>query len=241
MQEKTCKTCKETKPITDYHTSNRCADGYRGVCKVCNGKANRVRYEKNYKGGMGHNQGRVPMPSQELLKSLFDLIDGKLVRKVSAGNCKAGSVVGKLRKDGYRRVWVDGAHALVHRLVWKMETGSEPPEYLDHINGDRDDNRIENLREATHSENMHNQEIRKSNTSGFTGIRWYDYPYTGKQPCWHVAITVGRKVVSVGYFRDIAKAIMAYERAAIDNHGDFAERKIAHNRDMAERLGIQLA
>lgn len=240
MQTKKCKKCGDEKQLSEYHKSNRCSDGYRGVCKACNGNAGRARYEKSYKGGMGHNQGRVEIPSQERLHELFRIDGANLVRRVSSGNCKAGSLAGTKMKGGYRRVWVDGAHALVHRIVWKMVTGEEPPKNIDHINGDTSDNRIENMRDATHGQNMQNQRLRKSNTSGFTGIRWYDYPYTGKAPCWTVNICIDGKAKHIGYFDDIADAIISYERAARLHHGIYADRKIAHNRSFAAKLGIKL-
>lgn len=235
MLIKTCKKCHEAKPSSDYHKSTRCTDGFRGVCKVCNGKAGRARYKAVYKGGMGHNQGRVEMPRQDLLQSLFSLVDGKLVRKVSSGNCKAGSEVGKVRKDGYKRVWVDGAHALVHRLVWKMEKGEEPPEYIDHINGDKTDNRIENMRPATHGQNIQNQSVRSSNTSGFIGVSWYEHL---KIPAWSASITSDNRGYHIGYLHNLKDALVSYEAAALEKHGEFAAQKIAHNREKAAELGM---
>jgi len=230
---KECKTCLTMKAFEEYHKSDRCTDGYRGVCKSCARIGNRSRYDKEYKGGMGHNQGRIEMPSQEILKSMFDLVDGKLIRKVSAGNSKAGSVVGVIRKDGYSRVWACGVHALVHRLVWKMETGQEPPKYLDHVNGDRSDNRIENLREADHAINMWNQSIRKSNTTGFTGVSM-----RAANGAWVAAITVNKKRICLGTHVAIENALMAYEDGCRKYHGIYADRKIEHNKQEAKRQGI---
>jgi hypothetical protein len=82
--------------------------------------------------------------------------------------------------------------------------------------------------------------MRKTNTSGFTGIRWYDYSYTGKQPCWIVYICLDGKQKHIGYFDDIAIAIRAYESAAKAHHGIYAERKIAQNRAVAKALGIDI-
>ncbi|WP_220386166.1 HNH endonuclease signature motif containing protein, partial [Klebsiella pneumoniae] len=68
----------------------------------------------------------------------------------SRGRVKSGSVCGYKRKDGYIRVKVDGALVMAHRIVWKMLHGDEPS-FIDHINGDRSDNRPKNLRAVTSS------------------------------------------------------------------------------------------
>ncbi len=234
---KICTKCGAEKDFDQFYKQAK-GKGYRGACKSCLDEARRKRYKKSYKGGMGHNQGRVELPSADLLNELF-MIDGpNLVRKVARGRCTAGEVVGKVRKDGYSRVWVEGAHALVHRVVWKMRTGQEPPKYLDHINGDRSDNRFENLREADHFMNMWNRSEHKLNTSGFTGIRWHDYESNRSRPSWVVKLGFEGKVIHVGYFSDIKDALRAFEKAVIENHGDFGKRKIEHNRKMAKAMGI---
>jgi hypothetical protein len=81
---------------------------------------------------------------------LFDYKDGKLIRKAT------GKEAGGYDDKGYRRIRIDGKIYKTHRLVWLWHTGKMPDLYVDHINHKVDDNRIENLRLATHQENKRN-------------------------------------------------------------------------------------
>ena len=97
---------------------------------------------------------RKPYPTQGELRLLFDYQDGDLVSKtdVCRGR-KKGDVVGTVAKDGYRYVTLNKGKFLHHRLVWIWHNG-EVPLILDHINSNPSDNRIENLRELSHRENI---------------------------------------------------------------------------------------
>ena len=89
---------------------------------------------------------------------LFTYEDGRLYWAVSRGGVKVGQRAGSVCKDGYRRVRVNGKRPMEHRVIYEMHHGPIPKGFeIDHINGDRSDNRIENLRVATPSENQHNQ------------------------------------------------------------------------------------
>jgi hypothetical protein len=92
------------------------------------------------------------------LSELFTYEDGQLVRKVTVHyNAKSGDVAGTVDKStGYVRVNFDGKVHHVHRLVWALVTGSAPAGMIDHIDGNRANNRIENLRQADNSLNMQN-------------------------------------------------------------------------------------
>jgi hypothetical protein len=76
--------------------------------------------------------------------------------------------------DGYRNVRIGRIMYREHRVIWAMVYGYCPLMFLDHINGDRSDNRIANLREATNSQNMQNSTIRKDNRLGVKGVRLND-------------------------------------------------------------------
>lgn len=72
----------------------------------------------------------------------------------------------------YRLLGLDLISYGVRRIIWKIMTGNDPINEIDHINEIRDDNRFDNLREAIVSENNHNRGIQKNNTSGYKGIFW---------------------------------------------------------------------
>lgn len=90
------------------------------------------------------------------------------------GAALAGSKAGHpSKKDGYIRINVDCRLCLSHRLAWMYVHGVFPTKHLDHINGIRDDNRIENLREATSAQNNQNPSLRSDNKSGLIGVSWH--------------------------------------------------------------------
>lgn len=98
------------------------------------------------------------MVNQILIKSLFDYcpISGSLLWKSPKGKVKKGTIAGYL-EQGYRRVEIDNKKILVHKLIWLYIYGTWPINQIDHINGIRDDNRIENLREVSNRGNSQNK------------------------------------------------------------------------------------
>lgn len=117
----------------------------------------------------------------------YDSQTGAITRKTSQGRWKAGEQVGYVNKRGYLVVQL-GKNNLVygHRLAWFLHYGEQPPHTLDHINQDKSDNRIANLRAVDNSENIMNGPIRKDNTTGVRGVRtctqtgMYKVVYKGK-------------------------------------------------------------
>src|SRR5258706_15140940 len=83
---------------------------------------------------------------------------------------KRDKVAGHLNSKGYRRIFIDGRHYRAHRLAWFYMRRRWPRREVDHINGDRDCNKISNLRLATSSQNGHNKPPSKRNKSGFKGV-----------------------------------------------------------------------
>lgn len=111
-------------------------------------------------------------------------------------------------------------HKLVaHRVIWAIVTGSWPTKQIDHINGDRTDNRFENIRDVSRSENLRNMALPKSNTSGVMGVHWFK---NAKR--WSANIRVSGKSKHLGYFdtkEEAAKARAIAERkyGYHPNHG----------------------
>lgn len=143
------------------------------------------------------------------------------IRVGKAWNTKcAGKAAGCVDKiNGYLKISINDKSHRAHRLAWLYINGSMPVDEIDHINHDRLDNRIINLREATGTENHKNMSMDKRNKSGFTGVHWYK-----RASKWEASITVGGKLKYLGYFQDIQDAITAREQANVkynfhNNHG----------------------
>ena len=122
-----------------------------------------------------------------------------------------------VNNGGYRTGRLFGASTAAHRVVWAMEMGAWPCFDVDHINGDRGDNRIGNLREATRSQNLGNAKVRSDNTSGFKGVAW-----ERRRKLWKSNITVEGRQRHLGYFDTAEEAHAAYCKAASIAFGEFS-------------------
>lgn len=142
-----------------------------------------------------------------------------------------GKKVGR-KTSGYQVATVFGRAFMVHRIVWFLHHGRWPVELIDHINGQRLDNRIENLREASRRQNAWNSQIKPSNRSGYKGV--YLHKQTGK----YVATirTPEGRTKRLGSFTDPQEAHAAYLRAAQDLHGEFANTSVNVKRAVLQRL-----
>lgn len=122
-----------------------------------------------------------------------------------------------VNRGGYRVGIVAGQAYAAHRVAWALHYGGWPDGEIDHINGDRTDNRISNLRDVSCAVNQRNKGIRKDNASGVSGVHWHKP--TQK---WHVRIGVSGKMQHVGYFESYKDAIAA--RAAANKMYGYTER-----------------
>ncbi|MCK4758405.1 MAG: HNH endonuclease [Candidatus Aminicenantes bacterium] len=114
------------------------------------------------------------MITQEKLKKLlhYDPETGIFTRLISTQGKKKNSIAGAKTNLGYIKIIINKKPYLAHRLAWLYMTGEWPVEDTDHIDHVRDNNRWNNLREVSRSENLKNQSMRKSNSSGITGVSW---------------------------------------------------------------------
>ena len=115
----------------------------------------------------------------------------------------------------------DGKLYLAHRLAWLYVHGSFPEHHIDHINRDRADNRISNIREATPAENRQNASLQRNSTSGFSGVSW-----TKRERRWRARIVVNSREIGLGYFVDKQSAADAYAEAKKQFH-PFGEKSYA--------------
>lgn len=154
--------------------------------------------------------------SQEKLKSLlhYDPETGVFTWLVRASSsAKVGSVAGCLETYGYVVIRIDRKNYKAHRLAWLYLHGNLPPKQLDHINRDRSDNRICNLRLATSAENNQNRSLSTKNTSGHIGVCWFK-----RTKKWKANIKLNNKEIHLGYFTDLSEAIEARKAAEVKFH-----------------------
>ena len=157
------------------------------------------------------------LPTKEQLDELFDYRDGALYwRKSSSTLAPAGSKAGCVNGRGYLVVGINYKKYLVHRLIWVMH-GNDPVAVLDHINGDTTDNRIENLRASTHTENMCNARRSKRNTSGVKGVSW-----SKTMNKWVGSVWFKRKIYTTQPFEQKDQCAEAVKALRSELHGEFA-------------------
>lgn len=144
-------------------------------------------------------------PTIEEIQSAFEYRDGTLVRKSNGRR-------GYTRPDGYVYVRLNGRSFGEHRLVHLLFTGEWPPQ-VDHANGERSDNRPENLRSASHSQNCMNRKPARATSKGC-----YWLPRRNK---WIAQIGAAGSRRTLGYFATEAEAANAYAEAAAQFHGEF--------------------
>ncbi len=131
---------------------------------------------------------------------------------------ESGSECGTIVRKGYRRVKVNGASVMVHRIAWEILNGPIPDGLqVDHINGRKSDNRAINLRLATNSQNQCNSLARCDSKSGIRGVYWHSR--IGK---WAAQITAERNKIHLGYFDTIEEASNVRKNAENVYHGQFA-------------------
>lgn len=129
----------------------------------------------------------------------------------------AGKEAGSL-SNGYVIVQIDKPNNYyTGQLAWLIAHGSWPPEQVDHINNDRSDNRLSNLRLATNSQNNQNQGPQRNSRSGFRGVHFH--PETGK---WRASIVIDRRRHSLGLHATPALAAAARDAGARALVGEFA-------------------
>lgn len=130
---------------------------------------------------------------------------------------RAGEAAGSACSGGYRNIGIGSRRYLAHRLAWFMVYGAWPSAELDHINGDKTDNRISNLRIATRSQNMANGPVQSNNRSGHKGVH-----YDRGNRKWLAYMQVDGKFKNLGRFETIEAAIAARQVAFDAQFGGFA-------------------
>lgn len=175
-----------------------------------------------------------PLPDQETLRALldYDPETGELRWK-----CRPESM---FQSERHGRTWntrfatqpaftavtgagyhdgdLFGVKYLAHRIIWKIVSGVEPRD-IDHVNGNRVDNRLVNLREVSRSTNSKNASLRTDNTSGIVGVH-----FCARRQRWNAQIKVNRRHINLGHFPSLNDAVAARKAAETkygfhENHG----------------------
>lgn len=139
--------------------------------------------------------------------AFYDAASGKLFKS-------SGQEIGQTRQDGYVYAKLSGGRYLVHRLVWLHATGKWPTGQVDHINGNRSDNRLENLRDVGPSINSQNQRAaHRGSSSGLLGVSW-----RRDKEKWVACIKVSGRQKHLGFFSSPGDAHAAYLAAKRSAH-----------------------
>jgi len=155
--------------------------------------------------------------TQEQVSDLFDYRDGHLYwKRPPTARVKAGAQAGYINDKGYVIVRLKYINHGEHRLIFLLKNGWMP-KIVDHINGDRSDNRIENLRAATLAQNSANKKKSTRNTSGHKNISW-----NAQTQAWRVTMQINGVNVFIGNFRDIEMAKLIASEYRDKLHKEFA-------------------
>ena len=157
------------------------------------------------------------MLTQELAHKFFEYKDGDLYWKVDRLVVRAGELAGAKTLNGYKQIGINRKVYLQHRVIFLMFHGYLP-KYVDHINGNRNDNRIENLREVTSSQNNCNRKVTKKTKYPVRGI----YQHSKYKDKYCVEIYVDKKRKHIGIYKTLEEAIKASNDARQKYHKEFA-------------------
>ena len=153
------------------------------------------------------------MLDKAALSEIFDYKDGELFWQ------KTGKKAGTLHHTGYTQICVDYKLYNAHRLVFMLHHGWLP-EVIDHIDGNRSNNQIDNLRPASWSQNLQNMKLRPTNKSGCKNVSWCK-----RKQKWSVQLSICGKQTNLGRFNDLEFADLVATEARAKYHGAFARNQ----------------
>jgi hypothetical protein len=155
----------------------------------------------------------------ELIRLLsYNQETGQFHWRVNRCGMAAGDIAGSIDcGHKYRRIKINERLYLAHRLAWFYINKQWPVNQIDHIDRDRSNNRISNLREATHGENMRNKPVYKNSKTGIKGVHWHK-----QHRKYIVSIQVNGRSKHIGLFTSLESAANARKAAAQETHKQFA-------------------
>jgi len=154
---------------------------------------------------------------QRTVKELFEYEDGRLYWKKSGHGIQKNKPAGSMSKTGYSIVHINFKQYRQHRIIFLMFYGFMPNQ-IDHIDGNKSNNKIENLRECTHQQNQINKSRTKSNTSGYKNV------FLNKRiNRWGVRLKSNGKIIYGGHYKTIEEANQKAIHLREKYHGEFAK------------------
>lgn len=159
--------------------------------------------------------------SAEVARSLlsYDPLTGFMTWKVHGHKIAPGKVAGSKNVDGYGRVTVLGHSYMSIHLIWLLETGEWPVHGVDHKDRDATNDRWENLRAATYTQNNHNLGLRKDNRTGVKGVSFVE---RNTQNPFSAKITANGAVMRLGFYPSLEEAASVRAAAELKYHGEFS-------------------
>lgn len=170
---------------------------------------------------MMHDIETLKLKYKPLLKKAkelfnYDRVNGELISKVSHAKRKKGFPTGSKSKDGYVTVSINSKNYLRHRIIFLLEQGYIP-DILDHINGNRGDDRIENLRPVNISQNSQNKKINSNNNSGYTGVS-----HNVETNDWSSELKINGKKIFLGRYKTKEDAAVVRTIAELEYFGEYS-------------------
>jgi hypothetical protein len=147
----------------------------------------------------------------------YESDSGTFFWRVDTRNTATGDMAGSRQSRGYWHIKINRRLYMAHRLAWLYVTGEWPIGHIEHVNGNRSDNRFANLRVATNSENAWNSRICVNNACGYKGVH-----YKKRLKKFVAQINVDGRVYHLGVFKTATEAHAAYCKAAKEYFGEFA-------------------
>jgi len=132
------------------------------------------------------------------------------------GRFPVGTRAGGLQFKGYRSIKINARLYRCNRLAWLYMTGEWPTHQIDHIDGNKDNDAFNNLREATNAQNQWNTRVQRNNKTGIKGVRW-----NARLGKYTADIRLNGKSKHIGVFSTIEEARVAYNKVAAEHHGEF--------------------
>lgn len=162
-----------------------------------------------------NKQARNDLTSEQVREIFdYDYENGWLIKKTFRNGCPYNKPVGhKPICNGYGTVRIGDKKYYTHRVIWLWHKGTWPEHEIDHIDQNKINNRIENLRDVSASDNQHNVSIRKDNSSGYPGVYW-----DKQNEKYHARICVKNKEIFLGLYETKEDAFLAYQLAKIKYH-----------------------